>query len=191
MRHLVDVASLTNLNRRLEMKRTLSLLVVALSAMFLAGCWETADGEKIGTITRLNRQGVLNACKSWEGEIIRGGLNTGSGVMGQAFHFTVENDALAKEVERMMNTQQEVKITYKQELVTFCRSDSNDVFLVKIEPLNVVSTPPAQVKVEPPQPAGTTSANNEQILLAIKRQQDQLDQNQKLMQRLLEEQNKK
>lgn len=191
MRHLVDVESLTNLNRRLEMKRTLSLLVVALSAMFLAGCWETADGEKIGTITRLNRQGVLNGCKSWEGEIIRGGLNTGSGVMGQAFHFTVENDALAKEVERMMNTQQEVKITYKQELVTFCRSDSNDVFLVKIEPLNVVSTPPAQVKVEPPQPAGTTSANNEQILLAIKRQQDQLDQNQKLMQRLLEEQNKK
>ncbi len=172
------------------MKRTLSLLVVALSAMFLAGCWETADGEKIGTITRLNRQGVLNGCKSWEGEIIRGGLNTGSGVMGQAFHFTVENDALAKEVERMMNTQQEVKITYKQELVTFCRSDSNDVFLVKIEPLNLVSTPPAQVKIEPPRPA-TGSNTDQQTLELIRKQQEQLDRQQALMKQLLDERSKK
>lgn len=173
------------------MSKFFPALFVALSTMLLAGCWETADGEKIGSITRLNRQGVLNACKSWEGEIIRGGLNTGSGVMGQAFHFTVENDALAKEVERMMNTQQEVKITYKKELVTFCRSDSDNVFLVKIEPLNVVATPPAQVKVEPPQSAGSSSANNEQMLQAIKRQQDQLDQNQRLMQQLLDERSKK
>jgi len=170
-------------------KKYFRTLLVALSTILLAGCWDTGRGEKIGSITRLNRQGVF--CQTWEAEIIRGGLNTGSGVMGQAFHFTIENDALAKEVEKYMNSQQEVKITYKRELNSFCRSDSADIFLEKIEPLNVVATPPAQVKVEPAQQAGTSSANNEQILQAIKRQQDQLDRNQRLMQQLLDERSKK
>lgn len=170
-------------------KKFVPSLIAVLSTLLLAGCWDTGRGEKIGSITRLNRQGVF--CQTWEAEIIRGGLNTGSGVMGQAFHFTIENDALAKEVEKYMNSQQEVKITYKRELNSWCRSDSADVFLEKIEPLNVVATPPAQVKIEPAQPAGTSAASNEQILQAIKRQQDQLDQNQKLMQQLLDERSKK
>lgn len=171
-------------------KKLFPTLIVALSTLFLAGCWDTGGGEKIGSITRLNRQGVF--CKTWEGEIIRGGLNTGSGVMGQAFHFTIEDDSLAKEVEKYMNSQQEVKITYKREGVTWCRSDSQDVFLSKIEPLNVVSVPPTQVKIEPPRPAAATSSSTEQQTLElIKKQQEQLDKQQALMKQLLDERSKK
>lgn len=170
-------------------KKLFPTLIVALSTLFLAGCWDTGGGEKIGSITRLNRQGVF--CKTWEGEIIRGGLNTGSGVMGQAFHFTIEDDSLAKEVEKYMNSQQEVKITYKREGVTWCRSDSQDVFLSKIEPLNVVSVPPAQVKIEPPRPAVTSSSTEQQTLELIKKQQEQLDKQQALMKQLLDERSKK
>lgn len=130
------------------MRKKLALLVAfLLMGTLMSGCWDRGSGEKIGTITRLNRVGTF--CKTWEAEIIRGGLNTGSGVMGQSFHFTVESDELAKDVEKYMNSQQEVKISYKMELVTFCRSEreSEDHFLTKIEPLQVVSTPPTQAKV--------------------------------------------
>lgn len=170
-------------------KKYFRVLLVALSAILLAGCWDTGGGEKIGSITRLNRAGVF--CKTWEGEIIRGGLNTGSGVMGQAFHFTIEDDSLAKDVEKYMLSQQEVKITYRSELNTWCRSDSHGVFLTKIEPLNVVSTPPAQVKIEPPRPATTGSSAEQQTLELIKKQQEQLDKQQALMKQLLDERSKK
>lgn len=170
-------------------KKFFPTLVITLCTVLLAGCWDTGGGEKIGSITRLNRQGVF--CKTWEAEIIRGGLNTGSGVMGQAFHFTIENDALAKEVEKYMNSQQEVKITYKRELNSWCRSDSADVFLEKIEPLNVVSVPPTQVKIEPPRPSAASSGTEQQTLELIKKQQEQLDKQQALMKQMLDERSKK
>ena len=113
----------------------------------LGGCWNMGGGEKIGSITRLQRTGVF--CKTWEGEIIRGGLNSGSGVVGNAFHFTVEDDELAQQAQKAMETQQEVKITYKKEGFSFCRSDSDNYFLAKIEPLDVVSRPPTQVDTIP------------------------------------------
>lgn len=152
-------------------------LVILLFPILLGGCWSTGRGEKIGTITRLNRQGLF--CKTWEGEIIRGGLNTGSGVMGQAFHFTIEDDALAKEVENYMNTQQEVRIAYKMEAITFCRSDSPDTaFLTKIEPLSIVSTPPVQSKEM------SQATTSETIMQIIKNQQALIEQNQALIKEL-------
>lgn len=156
------------------------LLLLSVFVLPIAGCWDYGGGEKVGTITRLNRQGLI--CKTWEGEIIRGGLNTGSGVMGQAFHFTIEDDGLAKEVEKAMNSQQEVKISYKMEAITICRSDSQNYFLTKIEPLAVVSTPPNQSRDIPM--VGMTP-QNDLILQAIRKQQKLLEQNQKLMQQLV------
>lgn len=151
----------------------------------VTGCWDMGGGEKIGTITRINRMGII--CKTWEAEIIRGGLNTGSGVMGQAFHFTIEDDSLAKEVERFMNNQQEVKITYKKEGVTLCRSDSDDVFLSKIEPLNIVSVPPVQ-KIIPKEETSYATPSDDMSQI-IKRQLQILEQNQQIMMKLLEERN--
>lgn len=125
--------------------KTLKLTLLALLPLFLlSGCWDMGGGEKIGSVTRLQRTGVF--CKTWEGEIIRGGLNSGSGVVGNAFHFTVEDDALAQQVQKAMEAQQEVKISYRVEGVTLCRSDSNSHFLTKIEHIGTVSVPPVQSK---------------------------------------------
>ena len=104
------------------------LIIVLIGLVLLTGCWDTGTGDKIGVITRLNKQGVF--CKTWEGEIIRGGMNTGTGVMGQAFHFTIENDELAQQVQDALDKQLEVKIEYRSELVTFCRSDSPGNYLL-------------------------------------------------------------
>jgi len=104
-------------------------------ALLLSGCWDTGTGEKVGTIIRLNQQGVL--CKTYEGEIIRGGMAGGSGSFGTIFHFTVEGrpDLVAK-LHEYIEKQTEVKIIYRMELITVCRSDSEGVFLVDVIPLN-------------------------------------------------------
>ena len=135
-------------------------------------------GEKIGSITRLQRTGVF--CKTWEGEIIRGGLNSGSGVVGSAFHFTVEDDALAQQVQKAMEAQQEVKISYKQEGFTLCRSDSHNYFLTKIDHLGAVSTPPLQSKdvtgIAPIKPTDVTQELLKQNQAMIVNQQAMLDE---------------
>ena len=154
-------------------KALCTTVAIFLVSVLLAGCWETGNGEKIGTITRLNKRGAF--CQTWEGEIIRGGLNGGSGVMGAAFHFTVESDELAKKVEAAMNAQQEVKITFRSEAISFCRSDSESYFLKSIEPLNQVAMPPTQTPVASP----AQSRDRDAMIIEL------LNQNKLLLEKLI------
>jgi len=143
--------------------------------LFLGGCWDMGTGEKIGAITRLQRTGVF--CQTWEGEIIRGGLNGGSGVVGNAFHFTVEDEALAKKVHEYMEKQQEVKITYRQEGATLCRSDSDNMFLTDIQPVGAVATPPTQSKeLASPTPAPTAVNSNDAIVQLLQQNNELLQE---------------
>ena len=82
-----------------------SLLAYALlSTVTLSGCIDTGSGEKIGSIVKLAQEGVW--CKTWEGEIIRGGLSNGSGVNGQSFRFTIEdNPELVEKIKGVMESQ--------------------------------------------------------------------------------------
>lgn len=107
-----------------------SILFAALMAVALTGCINNGQGEKIGHLTKVARQGVV--CPTWEAEIVRGGMNGGSGVNGQSFDFTVSSDAEAEQLRQAMVAQKEVKISYRSEAMTFCSSDSNH-FLTKME----------------------------------------------------------
>src|SRR4051812_47921698 len=75
----------------------------------LSGCFQDSTGEKVGGITRLSHDGFMPFCKTWEGEIIRGGLSNGSGVFGAPFHFTVQGDELVQKVKQALESQKEVK----------------------------------------------------------------------------------
>jgi hypothetical protein len=105
-------------------------LVVVLAAV-LASCGDKSDGSKIGIIVHFTKHGYF--CKTWEGEIIKGGFGNGSGVIGSAMGFTVENEALVPQIQKAMDTQQEVILHYHEELVTFCRSDNKDKFVTSVE----------------------------------------------------------
>ena len=162
----------------MKIRSVLSSLIALSLTFLLSGCWDMGGGEKIGSITRLQRTGLF--CKTWEGEIIRGGLNSGSGVVGNAFHFTVEDDTLAQQVQKAMEAQQEVKITYKKEAISLCRSDSDNYFLTKIEPLNAVSDPPTQSKevtgIAPAKPTDVTQELLKQNQAMIANQQAMLEE---------------
>jgi len=112
-------------------------MMMAVLCATLAGCWDTGDGERVGQVVKLNKQGLF--CKTWEGEILKGGLSSGSGAVGGSFHFTVEdkNITLVDTLKQAQDSGAEVKLHYNMEAATLCRSDSNDHFVDRV---TVVST---------------------------------------------------
>lgn len=122
------------------MKLTKSI-AMALMVASLSGCLETGTGEKIGMITKIAKQGAL--CPTWEAEIVRGGFSGGNGVNGQAFHFTVGDEETANKIRAAMESQKEVKITYRTELASICRSDSGSTFMTSVEVIERKEPAPA------------------------------------------------
>lgn len=109
-------------------------MLLLLPILIVCGCKDMGHGEKVGQIIKLNKQGFFY--QTWEAEIIRGGLNNGSGASSTLFNFTIEDPSLVPAVQAALDGQYEVKITYNMEFATWGRSDSGDHFLNRIERLN-------------------------------------------------------
>lgn len=63
-----------------------SLTAICLLSLMLSGCLTTTKGEKHGVLVKLSKEGSIWA--TYEGELIRGGINNASGSNGKAFDFT-------------------------------------------------------------------------------------------------------
>ncbi len=112
--------------------------IITLSLIFIVGCGinpSPGTGEKVGQIVKIANRGLI--WKTFEAELIRGGMSGGSGSFGTTpFDFTIEDADMAKKAEGYMNSQTEVKIKYRMEGVWACaRSESDGHFLISIEPL--------------------------------------------------------
>jgi hypothetical protein len=116
------------------MKKLLISISIAALAL-LAGCVQNGDGEKIGTVVRVNKSGAI--CPTNEVEIVRGGLSNGTGAVGGIFDATVEDSALLQKLKDAMEHQQEVKITFTSEMFTLCRSGNpGSHFIRSVEVMN-------------------------------------------------------
>lgn len=110
-------------------------LVIGLMALLLQGCWETEKGEKIGTLVKLGKQGLI--IKTNEAELIRGGMNQGSGSFGRPFDFTIEDEQQRQIAEKALEEQKLVRIKYHKEWFTLFRTETEDnSFLDDIEIIN-------------------------------------------------------
>lgn len=114
----------------INMKKIIAPLLISTS-LLLSGCYNIGNGEKIGVIVKLAKTGIF--CKTWEAELIRGGLNAGSGVFSQPFYFTIEDESLVPVIKDALENQKEIKIHYSSEAVSFCRSDSGSHFLTSVD----------------------------------------------------------
>lgn len=108
------------------------LLAIPLMALALQGCWQTEAGEKVGTIVKFTKKGAFIG--TYEAELIRGGMNNGSGSFGKSFDFTIDKTDLMQIVQDAVANQFEVRIRYHKEwFVAPWRSDDNNYFLDAIE----------------------------------------------------------
>lgn len=112
-------------------------LIVLLGLMALVGCGMSnpGDGEKIGQIVRVTHEGVI--CKTYEAQMIRGGMSNGSGGFGTTpFHFTIDDEKTADQLRKYMADQVEILIKYRTRFIyPLCSSESGGAFLTSIEPV--------------------------------------------------------
>lgn len=102
------------------------LLTILTLSVMLVGCgrgFSSGTGKKIGQVIQLGKHGLF--CDTYEGRLVRGGFNTGSGVSGRVFDFTVLDETLFRELNIAMEKQQELEISYEQVILSGpCTSES-------------------------------------------------------------------
>jgi hypothetical protein len=93
------------------------LVVVLLGAAYIAVVmsWSYSDGERAGWVQKLSRKGWL--CKTWEGEL---SLVSMPGAAPEKFLFTVHDDAVAAEINKVMGKRVALHYEEKVGLPTSC-----------------------------------------------------------------------
>jgi hypothetical protein len=110
-----------------------SIFFYSIMMIILTGCEIRTDPgtlTKIGKIVRVSKQGLIY--KTWEGDLIRGGLTDGSGSFGASTHFTIESDVLANECIFCMENNIEVILYLEAEFISaIWRSESAQPYFLK------------------------------------------------------------
>lgn len=111
------------------MKKTLAL---ALVCMALSGCWTTQQGQKTGTLVKVSKEGLFWG--TYEGEMVRGGFDSGSGSNGREFHFTLgqTRNQNVKRAISMMEKNKPITVVYHCEAFVAPWRGENKCFLDKV-----------------------------------------------------------
>lgn len=119
-------------------------LLILACLLPLTACFDYSDGDRTGTVTKLSRSGMF--CKTWEGQMLMGGLKKVTNLSSDGkssvdtmaantFEFTVEDDHLdlIPKIQAAMDSGQRITLTYRKELISFCRSDSDSYFITAVK----------------------------------------------------------
>lgn len=106
------------------------LMAISLLCLPLGGCWTIEEGEKTGQIVDVWKSGLV--IKTWECKIIRGGLEDGSGTLGQVTQLTIEDADQLRKAKELMRKKSNVIVAWHHELFNFFRSDSGSRFIDSI-----------------------------------------------------------
>lgn len=99
------------------------------------------SGQIVGRIVKVSRVGMFY--KTWEAQLIPGGLNQSSGATGrEPFNFTIEDPEMVAKVQECFANRTEAVIDYEVEaLYLMFRSSNKGVFLTNISSENTDEIP--------------------------------------------------
>jgi len=97
------------------------LAILAAIVLGTAGGCSRSDGERVGTLTKFSYKGMFKSTKSWEGEMVLGGVRqtANNGVTANTWDFSVLDGAVVKKVQAILNSGHRAKLSYHQ---TFTRN---------------------------------------------------------------------
>jgi hypothetical protein len=115
----------------------MTAIALGASMLMLSGCSGRLvnQGEKVGSVIKVAQQGMW--VKTWEIEVVRGGMSNGSGAFSTTpLHATINDPDLLKKAQKAFDEQYEVKVTYNDYYCwTSMQSESSCVFVSSIDPL--------------------------------------------------------
>ncbi|MCR5884935.1 hypothetical protein LRS03_19555 [Rhizobacter sp. J219] len=129
------------------------LVIVLLVAAYLAVVlnWSYSSGERAGWVQKLSHKGWL--CKTWEGEL---SLVSMPGASPEKFLFTVHDDAVAEQINKVMGKRVALHYEEKVGLPTSCFGDTR-AFVTGVRVQDEISLMPGVI-VPVPQGAASTPA---------------------------------
>lgn len=123
------------------------LLLLVLPLILLGGCSANySDGSRAGTIRKFSKKGVM--IKSWEGELLLGGIVSTGGktpqLVNEIFEFTVDPDAshgedtnkVITDIKAAMKSGKRVEIYYNQNTLPFQLRLGTEYCVYKVEEAN-------------------------------------------------------
>lgn len=118
----------------------LLVLVGLIAAYFaLALNWSYSSGERAGWVQKLSKKGWV--CKTWEGEQV---LVAQPGAMAEKFLFTVHDDRVAEDINRLMGKRVALSYEEKVGLPTSCFGDTRH-FVTHVTEVDDISLTPGMV----------------------------------------------
>jgi len=143
---------------RLKLLFWLVIVPLALAAayFFLVLKWSYSSGERAGWVQKFSRKGWL--CKTWEGEMA---MVTMPGSTPEKFLFTVWDDNVAEQVNRVMGKRVTVHYQEKVGLPTTCFGETRH-YVTGVAAVDEIPLAPGIVVPAPgttaPNPAPSTTA---------------------------------
>ena len=130
------------------------LVVVLLGAAYIAVVlsWSYSDGERAGWVQKLSRKGWL--CKTWEGEL---SLVSMPGSAPEKFLFTVHDDAVAAEINKVMGKRVALHYEEKVGLPTSCFGETR-AFVTGVRVQDEISLMPGVIVPVAPGASAPASA---------------------------------
>ena len=124
------------------------IVMLVVGYFWVVPSWNYSTGERAGWVQKLSRKGWL--CKTWEGELAMVSM---PGVAPEKFYFTVWDDAVAGELNKVMG--QRVSLHYEEKvgLPTSCFGETRHY----VTRVTAVEEPPLAPGVVVPTP-GTATA---------------------------------
>jgi hypothetical protein len=133
------------LSRWLLLPLVIVLLIVGY--IFAVANWNYSSGERAGWVQKLSRKGWL--CKTWEGEL---SLVSMPGAAPEKFLFTVWDDAVAEEINKVMGKRVALHYNEKVGLPTSCFGETRS-YITGVRLQDEISLMPGvMVPVAPPAP---------------------------------------
>jgi hypothetical protein len=103
--------------------------------------WSYSEGERAGWVQKFSDKGWL--CKTWEGEMAMVSM---PGTMSEKFAFTVLDDAVADQVNKVMGKRVSLHYEEKVGLPTSCFGETR----YYVKKVSVVEEAPGTAPVPPP-----------------------------------------
>jgi hypothetical protein len=133
--------------------RIVVALVVAV-ALAVAGYfwvvlhWSYSTGERVGWVQKLSKKGWI--CKTWEGELT---MISMPGAVPEKFPFTVRDDAVAEQINRLMGKRVALHYEEKVGLPTSCFGDTRYYVTRTTEVQDIQLGPGINIPVPAPSPS--------------------------------------
>jgi hypothetical protein len=125
----------------------IAVVILGVGYFWMVLNWNYSTGERAGWIQKFSRKGWL--CKTWEGEIAMVSM---PGAIPEKFYFTVWDDAVAGELNKVMGARVSLHYQEKVGLPTSCFGETR-YYVTRVTAVGEIPVAPGIVVPTPPPPA--------------------------------------